>query len=329
MTNGSAGLNLVIVMPVRRVVAPILEPIREIVSPEKSFAARWVGSHGLNRLGLHAARIAAADGCARLRRLQIAGLGGPEPVRTLLRDGVVVVPDFLARETFAELRREVRARVERAAKARPLPRGGRAGFRPKEPFPGGFDRFDGGTLNRFVAIDASETPRAHAFARDRELARLCAAASSYRHKQDKFWIYQTVHGDERAVPDLQKAYHRDTFHAALKVWYFLDDVEPDDGPFVYVPQSHRMTLRRYGWEHRRAIAASRPGQAERSGSFRIGAEELASLGLPAPRAYPVRENTLIMADVRGFHRRGDARPGATRLALHASLRPWPFAPLPY
>ena len=38
---------------------------------------------------------------------------------------------------------------------------------------------------------------------------------------------------------------------------------------------------------------------------------------------------VIIADLRGFHRRGPGRPGAARLALYANLRTRPFSPLAY
>ena len=34
--------------------------------------------------------------------------------------------------------------------------------------------------------------------------------------------------------------HRDTFFRALKFWFFLRPVQREDGPFEYVPGSHRL-----------------------------------------------------------------------------------------
>src|SRR4051812_24305252 len=72
---------------------------------------------------------------------------------------------------------------------------------------------------------------------------------------------------------IRRDLHRDTFQPAIKLWYFLDEVAQDDGPFEYVPGSHRMTRRRLRWEYRRALAAVAPG-GDRGGSFRVGDSDL-------------------------------------------------------
>ena len=294
----------------------------------KAFTDRWVGSPLLNRLGLHPARIAVTEACLRARRLAL-GRGAEAAADALARDGIAVVPDVLPAATFAAVRDEARAAVAAAARAHPLPAGGERGFGAKRPFPGGFDRFDGGTLNRYLEIDPARTPATAAAVRDPTLAAICRFASGFRHRPRRFHIYQTVHGDQAANPDPQRDPHRDTFHPAVKLWLFLDEVTEEHGPFLYAPGSHRMNAARLAWEYRRACAAARPDGADRDGSFRIADDELRALGLPPLRTYPVAPNTLVIADVRGFHRRGDAPAGARRLALYANLRLWPFTPVPY
>jgi hypothetical protein len=301
----------------------------EIFATHKDFGGRWVGHPVLNRFGLHPARIALSDLCLGVRRRQVAALGTGATLGDLHRDGVLVVRDLLLADELAALRAEVVAHMRALAAAHPpAPPAGR-GFGDKEPFPGGFDRYDGGTLNRYGAIDAATTPLTARAIRNDRLAAICRAASGFRHSPHRFWIYQTVHGDESDNPDIQKALHRDTFHSTVKLWLFLDDVRDEHGPFMYVPGSHRMTSPRYRWEYERAVAASAPGSRRTGGAFRIDTAALAPLGLPAPRTYPVAANTLIVADVRGFHCRGPAQPGARRLCLYANLRKNPFAPIPY
>lgn len=304
-------------------------PALALIGPEKSFAHPWIGHPTLNRLGLHLARIGLAHAAATVRRLQVGALWPPDAVRTLRRDGVVVLPDWLAHDQLDSLRAEVRAQVAASEARAPIGPGMDRGFGPRRPFPGGFDRWDGGTLNRFLTVDPAQTPRTAAFARDPRLARLCAIAAGAHHHAEKISIYLTVQGPGATNPDPQTVLHRDTFHAAIKLWYFLEDVTEEHGPFVYVPGSHRLTRQRLRWEHRRAMDACTPDHARKGGAFRLREDELAALGLPAPRSYPVRANTLIVGDVRGFHRRGDARPGARRLALYASFRPSPFMPVAY
>lgn len=308
----------------------MLRGAARIFSAEKSFGHAWVGHATLNRLGLHLARIGLADAALWLRRRSLPSGGSSAELATLRRDGVLIVPAALPAARFDAVAAEVRARV-RAADARcPRPaNGGERGFGAKRPFAGGFDRFDGGTLNRFVDVTEADTPRTWEALRSAHLARPCALGSGFRHRPERFQIYVTVAGDERTNPDPQRALHRDTFHSTVKVWLFLDDVRAADGPFEYVIGSHRVDRRRAAWEHQRARAASAVDATARGGSFRITEPELARLGLPAPRAFPVAANTLVVADVRGFHRRGGASPGAERLALYGNLRLWPFAPVAF
>ncbi len=158
---------------------------------------------------------------------------------------------------------------------------------------------------------------------------LRCVATGFRHRLDRFRIYQTIHGNDRVNPDLQRRPHRDTFHSTIKLWLFLDDVPERAGPLMYPPGSHRMTRRRIRWEHGKAVAASALDATDRGGAFRIDARELAEIEVPALRPYPVAANTLVLADVRGFHARGHAAAGAQRLALYGNLRFWPFSPLAY
>jgi hypothetical protein len=304
-----------------------LDALVDIFGKQKEFSTRWVGHPRLNRWGLHGGRIALTDAALRLRRLEIKALGAPAELAALEEHGVVVVPDVLAAPIFASVREEARACMARAESAHPEPAQplGR-GFGSRLPFAGGFDRFDGTTLNRFLDLTPEATPQSSAAVRSPRLSRLSRAASGFPHQPKRFWLYRTVAGDGLDNPDPQRELHRDTFHSAIKLWLFLEDVTTADGPVEYVLGSHRMSRARYRWEHAQALAAA---AARGGGSFRIGAAELPGLGLAPPQAFPVRANTLIVADVRGFHRRGAARPGATRLALYGNLRTRPFSPFAY
>ena len=139
-------------------------------------------------------------------------------------------------------------------------------------------------------------------------------------------IYLTVQGDELRNPDVQKELHRDTFQPAIKFWYFLEKVTLAEGPLEYVIGSHLLTPARLRWEYRRSVEASRPGSRDTGGSFRIDEQMLQSLGLGLPRPLGVRENTLVIADVRGFHRRAHGTLGSRRISIYGNVRPRPFVP---
>jgi hypothetical protein len=113
----------------------------------------------------------------------------------------------------------------------------------------------------------------------------------------------------------------------MKAWLFLTDVAIEDGPFAYVPGSHRLTPGRLAWEHERAVAA--PGAVDRlsaRGSFRADVADLTTLGLPSPKAFDVPANTLVVADTVGFHARSVSSRPSVRIELWAYARRNPFLP---
>jgi hypothetical protein len=139
---------------------------------------------------------------------------------------------------------------------------------------------------------------------------------------------QTVIADPaKGGPDPQTALHADTFHATAKLWLFLTDVGEEDGPFVFVPGSHRLTPERLDWEHRQSLTArDDPRRHHALGSFRVPEDELPALGYGAPRRMTVRANTLVVADTFGFHRRSPSARPTTRVEIHGYLRRNPFMP---
>lgn len=129
--------------------------------------------------------------------------------------------------------------------------------------------------------------------------------------------------------DPQKNMHADTFHPTMKAWLFLEDVTPDKGPFTYVRGSHRLTHERLAWEYRRSLTARQyPDGYSEKGSFRADDKDLATMQLPQPEGLSVKAGTLVIANTNGFHGRGQAADGASRLELWAYARPNPFNPLP-
>jgi hypothetical protein len=71
----------------------------------------------------------------------------------------------------------------------------------------------------------------------------------------------------------------------------------------------------------------RDGYSEK-GSMRASIDDLRDMGLPDPLAIRVRKNTLVVADTHGFHCRGAAQPGTSRLEIWSYSRTNPFNPWP-
>lgn len=297
-----------------------------ILSSQKSFTDPWIGHVGLNRsFDLHVRRMRLARRVAALRRGLVSPLVEASIRDRIARDGLAIVPDFLPDDAFAALRDEIEVHVARVAERHPQRTATERGFGLPKPFDGGFDRYDGGTLNRFLHLDAATTPRTLEFARHPLLAALSRAVCGRRVSERKTSIYLLTHGGEDNH-DVQKDLHRDTFFSSMKYWYFLRPVRAEDGPFEYHPGSHRLDERRIEWERAQAAAAVSGGR--RGGAFRVDAADLSGLGFTEPVRATCAENTLVVADTLGFHRRGAAAAGSVRLAVYGYERPHAFSPMP-
>lgn len=281
--------------------------VAQLATGAKSFRDNpLIGSRRLNALGLHSGRAWLAHRLAWARRARLAA-GVPIAEREAFdRDGFVIVRDFLPPAVFAGLRDAVLAH-----------------------------RFDtremrqGNTITRRIAIGPDflrAVPAARALLHDARFRALCRYVASFR--SEPLHYIQTILTDSAVPdPDPQTRLHADTFHPTLKAWFFLNDVEEADGPFSYVPGSHRMTPARLAWEQARSLTArTNPDILAARGSLRIAAEELEALGLPQAQRFPVPANTLVVADTCGFHARVAATRPSRRLELWSFSRRNPFVP---
>jgi hypothetical protein len=293
-----------------------MNPLRALLAPwwavqvatgAKSFRDNpLLGSAWLNARGLHVARVRLAERLAWARRRRLAHLVTPAQAADFARDGFLCLRDFLPPDAFARLRAEV---MGFAAPAREM--------------------VQGDTITRRMALDPPALARLPAVA---ALLRSPAWQGPIRYvgsfASEPVHYIQTILAHRRdAAPDPQTNLHADTFHPTVKAWLFLTDVAADEGPLTYVAGSHRHDSRRLAWEQARSIAAAAADDfLSARGSLRIGADELAGLGLPPPTAFAVPANTLVVADTGGFHARGlSARP-SIRVELWAYHRRNPFVP---
>lgn len=123
--------------------------------------------------------------------------------------------------------------------------------------------------------------------------------------------------------DIQKTFHSDVFFPAIKYWWFPRQVELN-GAFEYGLLSTRLTNELLDWHYTQSISAlgeyeSWRGNGHREGSFRVSENEMKSMGV-TPKLFSVPENTLVVANVFGFHRRGHTNETVVRDAVHGSVR---------
>ncbi len=279
----------------------------QLFTGAKSFGDNpLIGSPALNARGLHVLRIRAAAAMATRRRKRLAHLLSAEDRAAFDRDGFVLKRDFLPPTLFAQLRDQA------------------LGFAGPTR-----EMVQGDTITRRIALDPealAAIPAARALLADpawRGLLRYVGSADA----EPVTYIQTILAQVNDAEPDPQTNLHADTFHATVKAWLFLTDVAEDEGPFAYVPGSHRDTPARLEWEKAMSQRVTSGGDRLSSrGSFRIKADELPALGLPPVRLFGVPANTLVVADTHGFHARGPSLRPSIRVEIWAYGRRNPYLP---
>jgi Phytanoyl-CoA dioxygenase (PhyH) len=265
-----------------------------------------IGSARLNRVGLHVVRMRLAERSASRRRRRLAALLDSADRIAFARDGFVVKRDFLPAALFAELQRQ--------ALALPAP------ARHQQ---------QGDAVTRRIALDRptlARLPAVRALLADPRWLGLVRYIGSSR-LEPIVYIQSIFARAVAAAADPQTRLHADTFHSSVKAWFFLTDVAADEGPLVYVPGSHRLTRRRLAWERRASIGARQSPDFQSSrGSLRVPLAALPRLGLGPPVAFAVPANTLVVADMMGFHARGASVRPSTRIEIWAYGRRNPFLP---
>lgn len=273
-----------------------------LISPftgAKSFENPVIGSKFLNRLGLHDARIISSYYFLRLRQLPFIFLANKEERKSWRENGYIMKEDFLPPELFSQIEKAARAYKGNARQMR-----------------------QGDTVT--WRSDYNDTLRK--VARHKPFRRLVSYATG-RVERPMLYIQQIIK-NEGGTPDPQRQFHSDSFQPVIKLWLFLEDVTAEKGPLNYVPASHLPTRERLRWEREKSLS-SIDDKYSRRGSLRISEDRLKTLGLTEVKEFVVKKNTLVIANTHGFHRRGDALPGTTRLEIYGSSRTQPFSPLPY
>jgi phytanoyl-CoA dioxygenase PhyH len=281
--------------------------IAQIATKAKSFRDNPVlGSPTLNRWGLHVARRRAAARLAERRRKRLSARVTPAELEFFDRNGYFIRRQALDAEAFAALRREIETMRGSAREMR-----------------------QGPALTRRIGLDDTQLaamPATRAFVKNGDVRALIHYAASYGG-EPTFVVQSIISETVPAECDPQTVFHSDTFHPTAKSWLFLVDVGAGEGPFAYVPGSHRLTEERLAWEREQSLGArDSTDQMHGEGSFRIDEAELSALGLPPPLRFAVPANTLIIADTSGFHARTPSPKRTCRVEVYATLRRTPFIP---
>jgi len=125
--------------------------------------------------------------------------------------------------------------------------------------------------------------------------------------------------------DHQKLIHLDTYFPAIKYWWFPAKVTKENGSLCYVKNSCYANEALQMWYYKQSVDCCEKsyeewrGKDHMEGSFRVSEEELDDMGYML-ESVEVEEDTLVIANVAGFHSRGDATVGHIRNSIHGSIR---------
>ena len=283
--------------------------IAQVFTQTKSYRDNpIIGSRTMNRLGLGITRIVIAYGMHKFRMALLAPLVEPKYRKMYKERGYICIENFLSSEDFAEIERTVNNAKGEVREC-----------------------VQGDTLTLRILLDDEALAKMPALRKlvDNPLyERLCKYVASF-WKRPLYYIQNIKNGFASGKPDPQKVLHADAYFPSMKAWFFINDVEPDHGPFTYVPTSHRLTWKRIKWEYKHSIDARDADNAySAKGSMRYTLDDLHEMDLPEPVAMVLKKNSLVVGDVFGIHCRGSALKPCNRLELWAYSRSNPFNPFP-
>ncbi len=281
----------------------------QLFTQAKSFKNNPViGSLVLNRCGLHVVRILLAHSIMRLR-FAMLGIGVDKDLKkSFYKDGFMVIENAMSEQRFQQIKNQVKSVDAQVRECR-----------------------QGDTLTHRILIDEqsqTDLPAVTAMLASKRYLSLHKFASGKNTRPVSY--IQTIKNHFVEGPDdPQKNLHSDTFHPTMKSWYFLDDCSSDNGPFTYLPGSHRLSFARLKWEYHKSITIAQQGDKYSSnGSFRATPEDLASMGMGEPVGFSVPANTLVIANTHGLHCRGHAQKRSMRTEIWSISRSNPFNPFP-
>jgi hypothetical protein len=283
------------------------KPYRAWVSRPLILAGGSYHDGGLiaNRAGLQLARIAMVNTQFLLRKRRVTD-DIRRYVETYERDGVVAIENFLEPEAFARIQEECRT------------------------------AYDGGLFGSEVAEDNAVVEE---------------SLNIGKHKEELHVTWQTLSGHDRLArlaagilrrPSVEKPkysvsfmtkdsnapaptrlvgtnyLHADVHYSSGKAWLLLSDVTEENGAFVYAKGTTKLTLARLAYEYDASVrvARARRGTGYKAtvpgGVVRAPTEkQMRRMGI-VEEPITGAANTLILADVMGFHKRGEFLEGRRR-----------------
>ncbi len=249
-----------------------------------------------NRLGLQFLRIAAMNTSFRMRRRTV-----DEDIRPWVeqfgRDGVLVIENFLPADTFARIKEDVDKAYEAGL------------FRSDEE-----DDVLVETLN--VTKHHKKVPDLWELANGVDMLNRLGAAVARLQAIERMQVDVNYMSKRPEAPPPDKLrgnnlLHSDVHYPSPKAWLYLNEIDEANGALVYAKGSHKMTPARLAHDYDVSV---RIAKAKREGTL-YTAEPVCQTRFPTEKQWRSMglvetvaagpPNTIVFADVMGFHRRGE------------------------
>jgi len=263
----------------------------------------YLSSAVLNNLGAPVLRNILTNSLINLRRYKNCKPKNDFEIK-LIEDGIIVIPNFLPAEEFKYLREEFDILISKKKdENRNLTGVKSIGIKG--------DYFD-------------EFPAMNKLKNNKILNRLICVGEGLRKIDiQSFMIENTKFGStENQRQDRNNFFHADVHFHSHKVLYYMSDVTEEHGPFTYLKKTHQNDFDRLLYEFKRGRLANATESSWRlednlENEFlknyfsKLLKNEYKAVGLA---------NSLVVGNVHGFHKVGDALKGKERELIRMTFR---------
>lgn len=266
-----------------------------------------------NKLGVPVLRTVIANMLINLRRFKNCRPKN-DFENQLIKNGIVVIPNFLPDTEFKELKNEFDNNISDSDKVE-IVRKGSMQVNIRE-------------VNKY---DFEKFPAINKFARNKQLIRLISVGEGIKvvDQLKRFNLEKTIFGDPNKDTDGNVPFHADIHFHSHKVLFYMSDVTEEGGPFIYCKNSHLNNLDRLWFEFKRGQLKDAHVEGWRvqdhldkkffNDYFLKLKEQEYKVACPA--------NSLVIANVHGFHKRGESISGVERSLIRISRRYNPLGPM--
>lgn len=290
---------------------PLLRGLTHEVSPY------FTGSVIENKLGLQVYRAIGKHISWQLRKRSTPKEIRPY-VNVLYKDGVLVVHDFLPRDQFLHVRGEFEA-IEPSLVFKSF-RAAENGKIHVATIPISEQQKDFPAVRKYLQDNSLILKIAETVIRREITSGPIAAINVYRKFDDRL-----------PDNDIENLLHADLHTPTIKAFFYLNDVDEENGAFVYAKGSHRLTFSRLLHEYDISVRTAKLSRGDQDiprqllatrGPHKrnvVSDRSLKAMGIRETHVC-VKANTLVVTNNMGFHRRGEFTSSRTRETILLNFR---------